>query len=69
MRFWKFGVFLLCCSLLALPGCGKAEEKPAPAQKPESSLVPSQIQKSEISFYYNKCSYELVMNRDGEKIR
>ncbi len=69
MRFWKFGVFLLCCSLFALPGCGKAEEKPAPAQKPESSFVPSRIRKSEISFYYNKCSYELVMNRDGEKIR
>ena len=27
LRIWKFGIFLLCCSLFALPGCGKAEEE------------------------------------------
>ena len=66
MRFWKFGIFLLCCSLFGLPGCSGAEK---PEQKAEGSVIPSEIRKSEISFYYNKCSYELVMQRDGEKIR
>ncbi|MBQ9697299.1 MAG: hypothetical protein IJV46_02005 [Acidaminococcaceae bacterium] len=66
MRFWTFGVFLLCCSLFGLPGCSKAEEKPAP--KPETPYTPSEIQKSEISFYLNECSYELIMKRDEGKI-
>ena len=54
MRFWKFGLFLLCCSLFGLHGCTGAEEKPVqkPAAKPDVSFTPSEIQKSEISFYH-----------------
>ena len=71
MRFWKFGLFLLCCSLCGLHGCTGAEEKPAqkPAAKPDASFVPSEIQKSEISFYHRYCQYELIMQREGGKIR
>ena len=71
MRFWKFGLFLLCCSLFGLQGCTGAEEKPVqkPASKPDASFVPSEIQKSEISFYHRYCHYELIMHREGEKIR
>ena len=70
MRFWKFGLFLLCCSLCGLHGCTGAEEKPAqkPAAKPDASFVPSEIQKSEISFYHRYCRYELIMQREGDKI-
>ena len=70
MRFWKFGLFLLCCSLFGLQGCTGAEEKPAqkPAAKPDASFVPSEIQKSEISFYHRFCQYELIMRREGDKI-
>ena len=71
MRFWKFGLFLLCCSLFGLQGCTGAEEKPAqgPTKKPDISFTPSEIQKSEISFYHRYCHYELIMQREGEKIR
>ena len=70
MRFWKFGLFLLCCSLFGLQGCTGAKEKPAqqPVQKPDASFVPSEIQKSEISIYHKNIHYELVMKREGEKI-
>lgn len=71
MRFWKFGLFLLCCSLFGLQGCTGAEEKPAqkpPVQKPDVSFTPSEIQKSEISLFHNNYHYEMVMRRDGEKI-
>ena len=70
MRFWKFGLFLLFCSLFGLQGCTGAEDKPVqkPARKPDASFVPSEIQKSEISLYHNNCHYELVMKREGEKI-
>ena len=56
MRFWKFGLFLLFCSLFGLQGCTGAEDKPAqkPEQKPDISFTPSEIQKSEISFLHNK---------------
>lgn len=67
MQFWKYGVLLLCVGLFGLPGCTGAENKPA--QKPETTFTPSGIRKSEISFYHNKCKYELVMKREGEKIR
>ena len=43
MRFWKFGLFLLFCSLFGLQGCTGAEDKPA--QKPDISFTPSEIQK------------------------
>ena len=70
MRFWKFGFFLLCCSLFGLQGCTGAEEKPVqkPAQKPDVSFTPSEIQKSEISIYHRYCHYELIMRREGDKI-
>ena len=70
MRFWKFGLFLLCCSLFGLHGCTGAEEKPAqkPTQKPDVSFTPSEIQKSEISIYHKNIYYELIMRREGEKI-
>jgi hypothetical protein len=70
MRFWKFGLFLLCCSLFGLQGCTGAEEKPVkkPEQKPDASFVPSEIQKSEISIYHKNIHYELIMRREGEKI-
>ena len=71
MRFWKFGLFLLCCSLFGLQGCTGAEEKPVqkPTKKTDISFTPSEIQKSEISFYHGYCHYELIMQREGEKIR
>ena len=70
MRFWKFGLFLLCCSLFGLHGCTGAEEKPAqkPERKPDASFVPSEIQKSELSIYHKNIHYELTMRREGEKI-
>ena len=70
MRFWKFGLFLLFCSLFGLQGCTGAEDKPAqkPEQKPDISFTPSEIQKSEISFLHNNYCYELIMERDGDKI-
>lgn len=70
MRFWKFGLFLLFCSLFGLQGCTGAEDKPVqkPAQKPDVSFTPSEIQKSEISIFHNNVHYELVMWREGEKI-
>ena len=59
MRFWKFGLFLLFCSLFGLQGCTGAEDKPAqkPEQKPDISFTPSEIQKSEISFLHNNYCY------------
>ena len=71
MRFWKFGLFLLCCSLFGLHGCTGAEEKPAqkPEAKTDASFIPSEIQNSEISFYHRYCHYELIMRREGDKIR
>ena len=70
MRFWKFGLFLLFCSLFGLQGCTGAEDKPAqkPEQKPDISFTPSEIQKSEISFLHNNYCYEFIMERDGDKI-
>ena len=70
MRFWKFGLFLLFCSLFGLQGCTGAEDKPVqkPARKPDASFVPSEIQKSEISIYHKNIHYELSMRREGEKI-
>ena len=70
MRFWKFGLFLLFCSLFGLQGCTGAEDKPVqkPVRKPDASFVPSEIQKSEISIYHKNIHYELIMRREGEKI-
>ena len=70
MRFWKFGLFLLCCSLFGLQGCTGAEETPVkkPERKPDASFVPSEIQKSEISILHNNIHYELIMRREREKI-
>jgi len=70
MRFLKFGLFLLFCSVFGLQGCTGAEDKPVqkPVRKPDASFVPSEIQKSEISIYHKNIHYELVMRREGEKI-
>ena len=70
MRFWKFGLFLLFCSLFGLQGCTGAEDKPVqkPAQKPDVSFTPSEIQKSEISFLHNNYCYEFIMERECDKI-
>ena len=70
MQFWKFGLFLLFCSLFGLQGCTGAENKPVQktSRKPDASFVPSEIQKSEISIYHKNIHYELVMKREGEKI-
>jgi hypothetical protein len=70
MRFLKFGLFLLFCSLFGLQGCTGAEEKPVqkPVQKPDISFTPSEIQKSEISTYHNNCYYEMTLKREGDRI-
>ena len=70
MRFWKFGLFLLFCSLFGLQGCSGAEETTVqkPAQKPDASFIPSEIQKSEISTYHNNCYYEMTLKREDERI-